>query len=170
MVTAVAAEGAKEHAKKKAAQKAQNTVKSVSDTKPRNLIGNSPKSWEPRSVAGYRRILTMEFMMCTLIIAYRGWKNKNVAFTSTGNASVWRQLGAVWLVFFILALLSSISWKVAKICAGLGGVITLVVMIQQSDMFVSIADSIKNSFGYKPVQGQDAVAPHPFIDQQGASQ
>ncbi len=138
------------------------TTSEVVKDKAAGGIGNRPKYFEPRTVAGYRRMLTAEFIICLLMVLYRGWKNRGEgSLTSTDGNSMWRQLGGVWLAFFFLALLSSISWKVARLCAMLGGLITVSVVIADSELFTNLANTVKTAFGSNvdgsnPTPGSDA--------------
>ncbi len=150
-VAASAAQKAKKaHDVKKQVSKSHGgrSTSEIAKDKVAGGIGNRPKYFEPRTVAGYRRMLTAEFIICLLMVLYRGWKNKDEgSLTSTTGNSMWRQLGGVWLAFFFLALLSSISWKVARICAMLGGLITVSVVIADSELFTNLANQVKNAFG-----------------------
>jgi hypothetical protein len=128
----------------------RSTTEKTTD-KASGLLSNRPRYWEPRTVAGYRRILTAEFLVCIGIVVYKAMKNKD--FGST----FWRQLGAMWLAFFVLALLSSANWKIARIAAMLGGLVTIVMLLKDSEILTTSFATAQSAFGTAP-QSQEGAA------------
>ena len=133
------------------AKKTGRTVSERTSDKASSLLGNRPRYWEPRTVAGYRRMLTAEFLVATGVVLYRAWKQGGNSLTTTGTKSFWRQMGAIWLAFFILALLSSANWKMARLCAMLGGLIMIAMLLKDSQILTNAFSAVQQSpFGTAP--------------------
>lgn len=136
---------------KSPAKKQSRGISERTSDKTSSLLGNRPRYWEPRTVAGYRRMLTAEFLVCSGVILYRAWKQGASSLVAMNNKSFWRQMGAIWLAFFILALLSSANWKVARICAMLGGLIMVAMLLKDSQIITGTFNMVQNSpFGTAP--------------------
>lgn len=129
-------------------------------------ILNQPRYWEPKSVAGYRRVLTAEFVLCMLLVVGKAFLE-----VRKGNQPFDRKfamkLFGIWIVFLILGLVSSVSWKVARIAAAFGGLVTLTLLIGQESVVTNIlsnaAGKIKASVNGPAVTGnvtnQDTASP-----------
>lgn len=149
-VTSKVASGAGQAAAQAATVKS-NTKKVVKATKTsvdttrkttRNIISNSKRSWEPRSVGGYRRIITALFVVSALIVIYKNSKNERWS-----GAQPWRRLGAVWFIYFVFGIASTAGVKVARICALLGGLITLSLVIQNKELLFGATSALRGFGG-----------------------
>ena len=157
-VASKVASGAAQAATQAATVKA-NTKKVVKATKSgsdgtrkatRNIISNSKRSWEPRSVGGYRRIITALFVLSALIVIYKNSKNEGWS-----SAQSWRRLGAVWFVYFVFGIASTAGIKVARVCALLGGLITLALLIQNKDLLFGATSALRGFGGTAAGGDQD---------------
>lgn len=146
-----AAQAATVKANTKKVVKASKNVSGNTRSTTRNIISNSKRSWEPRSVGGYRRIITALFVLSALIVIYKNSKNEGWS-----SAQSWRRLGAVWFVYFVFGIASTAGIKVARICALLGGLITLALLIQNKDLLFGATSALRGFGGTPAGTDQDS--------------
>jgi len=145
-----AAQAATVKAKTRKVVKATKTTGDSTRKTTRNIISNNKRSWEPRSVGGYRRIITALFVLSALIVIYKNSKNEGWS-----SAQSWRRLGAVWFVYFVFGIASTAGIKVARVCALLGGLITLALLIQNKELLFGATSALRG-FGGTANTDQDS--------------
>ena len=147
------------HAARKAKKIAKSAANELSDTHSatrkgtRNVISNNKRSWEPRSVSGYRRIITALFVISAIIVIYKNTKNEGWSSTQS-----WKRLGAVWFIYFIFGIASTTGIKVARICAALGGLITLALLLQNKELLFGATSILRGFGGTSSVDQEGATA------------
>lgn len=86
--------------------------------------------------AGPRRILLAEFTVCAAIAALSPLTD---AKRTEAPGDWMKRMTAIMGLFFILSLISAAGRGSAKMAAGLGGLVTIVLMISQRDLFTKLA-------------------------------
>jgi hypothetical protein len=88
------------------------------------------------STAGSRKLLLAEFAVCAAIT---GLSPLTDAHQKDGPGDFMKRMSAVFGLFFILAMVASAGRGSAKLAAGLGGLVTVVLMVTERNLFVQLA-------------------------------
>lgn len=87
--------------------------------------------------AGPRKLLLAEFAVCASITALSPLTDAK----RTEKPGDWmKRMTAVLGLFFVLALISAAGRGSAKVAAGLGGLVTVVLLISERDLFVKLTE------------------------------
>lgn len=87
--------------------------------------------------AGPRKLLLAEFAVCATVTALSPLTDAK----RTEKPGDWmKRMTAVLGLFFVLALISAAGRGSAKVAAGLGGLVTVVLLISERDLFVKLAE------------------------------
>jgi hypothetical protein len=105
--------------------------------------GGPSKTWRKRAsslsgtgpVATYRRALVAEFLVCVILLAFSPLAEDK---GKTKPASIMKRGSATAALFVILGLMSSAGRGAARAAAAFGGLITLVLLIDQRGAFATM--------------------------------
>lgn len=94
-------------------------------------------------LGGMRRVLVAEFVICTIILALTPLASSTDKPVAPAD---WMKRGtALCGLFLILGLVSSASAQMAKVAASLGGLVTLVLAVDQRRLFGIIAERLQST-------------------------
>lgn len=103
-----------------------------------NRAGRKQKRAEKRAAQGpYVRILTAEFVICTIILAL-----SPIGQEKTNPGQWMKKASAVCGLFLTLGLISSAGPGTAKATAAFGGIVTLTLLVNERNIFGVIAKKI----------------------------
>jgi hypothetical protein len=88
--------------------------------------------------AGPRKLLVVEFLVCMVITALSPLTGKTTAPT------LMRRMAAVLALFFLLGLVSAGGRTAAKVSASLGGLVAVVLLVSDRDVFTHLANVFAN--------------------------
>lgn len=106
-------------------------------------------------VSGTRfvRVLKAEWLLCVVILGLSPLADPD-GEESIGDAI--KRVAAATGVFFILGLVAAAGPKPAKAAAGLGGLMTIALLVSSRDVFGAVADRLQT--GFRGVAGSDGDA------------
>jgi len=91
---------------------------------------------------GARRIIVTEFALCLVIAALSPLTDRNKA----EKPGAWmKRMTAIMGLFFILGLISTAGRGAAKFAAGLGGLVTVGLIISERDLFMKVGTIFRTS-------------------------
>lgn len=103
------------------------------------LSGAAEARREQVSGTAYRRALVAEFLLCIIVLALHPLSNPE----GETNAREWMKRGtAMCGVFILLGMVSSIGPKAGKAAAALGGLLTVVLVVDQRGIFGVLASKL----------------------------
>lgn len=106
-------------------------------------------------VSGTRfvRVLKAEWLLCIVILGLSPLADPE-GEESIGDAI--KRVAAATGLFFILGLVAAAGPKAAKAAAGLGGLITIALLVSSRDVFGAVADRVQT--GFRGVAGAEGDA------------
>lgn len=117
------------------------------------------KDWKTSQVSqpGARRALIAEFLLCTIVLALSPLSNPE----GKTAPKDWMKKGtALSGVFILLGMVSSVGPRAARSSVAIGGLITLVLVIDQRSIFGVIAEKMKKATpGEAPQTGPPSDPP-----------
>lgn len=102
------------------------------------VAGGSAKKAYKRALrpnTGARRVVVAEFVVCVVIAALSPLTDRR---REEPPSAFMRRMAAIMGVFFILALMSAGGRGLAKFAAGLGGLITVALLVSERSVFTTI--------------------------------
>lgn len=102
-----------------------------------------------------RKILVAEYIVCMIILAFSPLTDKH----GTDGAVKWMKRGtAMSVVFLLLGIVSSGGPRAEKVSAAFGGLLTLALVMNDRDVFATMATRLTGSASTST--GTDTTAPH----------
>lgn len=153
--------------------KAGEKAKRVSNKTKRSYLGgatirSSSRGPQATTIKGYRRVLVGELLLCVIIVLLIPLAARNLPGKKVPSASdVLHRMVSVCAVFFILGIVTIAGHKVARVAAGIGGLVTLTLLVGKQDEIVYLFGVAAN-----PKGGTAASPPLPqttFSTQPGES-
>jgi lysylphosphatidylglycerol synthetase-like protein (DUF2156 family) len=84
-----------------------------------------------------RRLIVMEFAICIVIVALSPLTD---AKKDEPPPAVMKRFSAVVALFFVLGMVASMGRGAANAAAGLGGVVTVALLVSRRDLLAKLAD------------------------------
>ncbi len=130
---------------KKVASPKESGVSLSDMTSPVSGIGKGLKGLTAKTAkSGAQRALVAEFALCAIVLALSPIaRNEDEV-----KAADWMKKGsALCGVFFLLGLLSAVGPKMARASVAFGGLVTLVLVVDQRSVFAKLTERLKHKDG-----------------------
>lgn len=102
-----------------------------------------------RTDGGSRRVIIAEFAICIVIAALSPLTDRK---RTEPPGAFMKRMSAIMGVFLILALVSAMGRTASRLSAGLGGLITVALVVSERDVFLTLAKMF-GSTNDKPAAG-----------------
>lgn len=99
-------------------------------------VQSSARGPQASFIKSYRRILIAELMLCIIIILLMPKAAEKTGKKVPTLDDILHRLVSISIVFFILGLVTAIGTKFARVASGIGGLVTLTLLIGKQDEIV----------------------------------